>query len=523
MGLQRSRTPLLTGYWLQTIGRFRYGFAAATVVCAWGVTSLVSLGAPQRPLTLTFFVAAVALSAGLGGVGPGIFATILAALTFSFFFLTPLHSVFVSREDLPLMILFLLVALLINVLSERLRAETRELAVIRDELLALNGILAAMNASLDMKAVTTTLRRQLTEHLGMPGGLLFLPGNEGGSLCLESGWGMPEGTPERMAGPLEAAFAAPSPLREQNVPGEALSLSDCALFQSDPELARLRWEAYLAVPLIANGEPQGLLCLFSDSAQSFQKGDPAFYGTLGAEVGVILQNARLYGEVRAGRENLQNLSRRLVQVQEAERRQIARELHDEIGQTLTGLKLSLEMSVRLPAEAAMENLRESLVLINELMAQVRDLSLGLRPAMLDDLGLYPTLLWHFARYTSATGVQVRFERTEPELRFPYEVETTGYRIVQEALTNVARYARTDAATVRLAASPELLVLQIRDDGCGFDADADRKEWNTGGLAGMAERVALLGGNLTVESSPGQGTCLTAELPLVPAVEESELP
>lgn len=106
--------------------------------------------------------------------------------------------------------------------------------------------------------------------------------------------------------------------------------------------------------------------------------------------------------MRAGRERLQTLSRQVVEVQEIERRHIARELHDEIGQVLTGLKLTLEMSTRLPADAARASLSEAQKLVSDLMARVRDLSLALRPAMLDDLGLLPTLLWHFERYTAQT-------------------------------------------------------------------------------------------------------------------------
>ena len=129
------------------------------------------------------------------------------------------------------------------------------------------------------------------------------------------------------------------------------------------------------------------------------------------------EKTRLYEQVRAGRERLQILSRQLVQVQEAERQEIARELHDEIGQTLTGLKLNLEMGARLPADARRNELQEALFLVNDLMARARELSLNLRPAMLDDLGLLPTLLWHFERYFHQTRIQVSFEHTGVERRF----------------------------------------------------------------------------------------------------------
>src|SRR5438046_2016503 len=123
---------------------------------------------------------------------------------------------------------------------------------------------------------------------------------------------------------------------------------------------------------------------------------------------------------------MQTLSRRLVELHEDERRQIARELHDQMGQLLTGLKLVLEMSVRLPPDRTAESVSEALTLVSELMARVRNLSLELRPAMLDDLGLLPALLWHFERYTALTNVRVTYKHTRLQRRCPPTVETAAY-------------------------------------------------------------------------------------------------
>jgi signal transduction histidine kinase len=145
--------------------------------------------------------------------------------------------------------------------------------------------------------------------------------------------------------------------------------------------------------------------------------------------------------------------------------------------------------------------------------QVRELSLELRPAMLDDLGLLLALLWQFERYSARTYVQVSFRQTGLERRFPAEVETAAYRIVQEALTNVARHAGGSKAMVRFWANQEILHLRIQDQGVEFDVKATLAAPTTGGLSGMYERVVLLGGQLTIESAPSADTCLTAELPL----------
>jgi signal transduction histidine kinase len=225
------------------------------------------------------------------------------------------------------------------------------------------------------------------------------------------------------------------------------------------------------------------------------------------------QNAGLYEQVKLGRERLQSLSLRLVEVQEQERRKIAIELHDEIGQILTGLKLILETSASFPADQVKLRLENALLLVNDLIKRVRRLSLDLRPTMLDDLGLLPSLLWHFERYTEQTGIQVDFEHSSLEGRhFSSEIETTTYRIVQEALTNIARHAQVQRASVRISANQGALSIQVEDRGRGFDPETVLKETLSSGLLGMQERVALLGGQLSIDSSVGQGACLTVRLP-----------
>ncbi len=215
--------------------------------------------------------------------------------------------------------------------------------------------------------------------------------------------------------------------------------------------------------------------------------------------------------LRESADRLKTLSRRLIEVQEAERRSLALELHDEIGQILTGLKLTLEMSARLPAQESQASILKAQVLVNDLMARARKLSLNLRPATLDHLGLLSALLGHIKQYSAQTQVHVLFKHSGLEgQRFPTEIETAAYRIVQEALTNVARHAETDEATVRVWADRHNLSIQIEDGGKGFDTATALAADNTSGLAGMRERAHLLGGNFIIESNPSGGTRLTAE-------------
>jgi signal transduction histidine kinase len=211
---------------------------------------------------------------------------------------------------------------------------------------------------------------------------------------------------------------------------------------------------------------------------------------------------------------LRKLSNRLVEVQETERRNIARELHDEIGQLLTGLKLAFETSRLMQDETINKLLVQSRAIVNELMERVRDLSLNLRPAMLDDLGLLHALLWSFERYTAQTGVRVVFNHNGIEAhRLGAKIEIAAYRIIQEALTNVARYANVGEVKVNVTADAENLSLEVIDQGQGFLPEAALALGESSGLTGMRERAHLLGGMLTITAAPDSGARVAALLPL----------
>jgi signal transduction histidine kinase len=295
--------------------------------------------------------------------------------------------------------------------------------------------------------------------------------------------------------------------------------------------------AFLGVPVFSPHRTYGWIGLIDKlGVDAFSEADELLAMTLATEVTMAYENAILHDSlqrytaeleqevnerqradaaVREGAKHLADLSRRLLEVQEDERRHLARELHDEIGQLLTGLKLSLEACLRLPAEAMRVRLGQAQGLVSELIVQVRDMSLDLRPAILDDFGLLPALLWQIERYQSQTRVHVTLEHDGLDRRFAPELETAAFRIVQEALTNVARHAAVDEAMMCLGVAGERLIVQVADQGTSFDAQAAMAAGRTSGLAGMRERAGLVGGRLLVESTPGAGTLVRAELPLLP--------
>ena len=227
------------------------------------------------------------------------------------------------------------------------------------------------------------------------------------------------------------------------------------------------------------------------------------------EVGVR-REAERRAEDNAAR--LQALSKRLLGVQEAERRRLAQELHDQIGQLLTGLRFQLE-AARESAPSA--PLHEALNVTAELLRSVRELTLQLRPRMLDDLGLKPALEWQTKLFHGQTGIAVELDLALPENRLNADLETTVFRMVQEALTNVARHSGAHAAVVTVTADERALQVEIADRGRGFDAAAALARRDSLGLAGLAERIHLAGGALDIVSRAGQGTRLHAEFSLAP--------
>lgn len=216
-------------------------------------------------------------------------------------------------------------------------------------------------------------------------------------------------------------------------------------------------------------------------------------------------------------EKLRALSQRLVGLQEEERRSIARDLHDDIAQPLGFLKLVLDNEMA-AAEPKITGLNKASAIVDEIIMKVRDLSLNLRPGVLDDLGLVPALLWYFGRYSSQTGITVDFKHHGVNRRLPSRIDTTLYRVVQEALANVARHAGTDRVTVRLKGNQQELRIIVEDRGRGFDLASVAP--SSTGIDSMRERIRMEGGEFEIDSTPGESTRVSLQVPL-PAARRSQ--
>ena len=229
--------------------------------------------------------------------------------------------------------------------------------------------------------------------------------------------------------------------------------------------------------------------------------------------------ARDITERKLAQDALQMFSRQLIEAQEEERRRIARELHDQIGQILTVVKMNLHAVQQIcHGSDAGPYIKDNIEAVDEALRLVRDLSVELRPSILDDLGLTTALRWYVDRYTKRTGlnVDVVIDLPDENERFSREFETACFRIAQEALTNVVRHAKATQVVVRLARDHAVLLLTVKDDGTGFDVDRLRKRASrvaTLGLISMQERAHAAGGRVEIESAPASGTEVRFSLPL----------
>ena len=278
----------------------------------------------------------------------------------------------------------------------------------------------------------------------------------------------------------------------------------------DPEIdqqvaRRMGVRSALYVPLIAEARPIGVVVVHDKlgPTSSFTDEDVRLAESLAARAAIAVELSE-----RVSRDTV----RRVVEAQESERARLARELHDETGQALTSILLGLksldERVETAEGRAALAELRE---LVVSTLQDVRRLAVELRPAALDDFGLVPAIERLLDTVAERSGLTVDVQSQLGERRLSAEAETVLYRIVQEALTNVLKHAAARSVTVRLDHSGNGVTLVVQDDGTGFDPD-DTRDGGVG-LIGMRERVALVGGRLSIESAEGAGTMLTAEVPI----------
>ncbi len=284
---------------------------------------------------------------------------------------------------------------------------------------------------------------------------------------------------------------------------------------------------FVSVPLKSKNRTLGTMNIACPDDRYFTEDDFRLLDSIGHHIGLAIENSVLYQESRR-KENLRGqILSRVIEAQEEERKRIARELHDEYGQMLTGLIMSIE-SAETTATAQQPRLKEKLASLKSVASEALDgmrrMTLDLRPSMLDDLGLAAAVRSFLQANLEDAGIRVNFSNNTSGETLSPEVKIALYRIIQEAVNNIIKYAEASTVTISLDASDGKITTVIEDDGRGFDVDrvySSRSGAQSLGLLGIQERATLLGGTFRIRSEEGVGTRLTVEIPALPPEARDE--
>lgn len=282
-----------------------------------------------------------------------------------------------------------------------------------------------------------------------------------------------------------------------------------------PSAIRAMMSSAMGAPLRVTGETIGVVFVSSREPRHFTEEDLQLLLLVADRAAPAIERSRLLETIRSSRAETENLSRRLLAAQEEERRRLAIELHDELGQILTAIKINLESKCRVAAVAP--HLVDTLTSVDQAMDRVRTLALALRPSVLDDLGLAAALRWYVDRVARENGIEIHLSIDAVGKLDPL-LEITCFRVAQESLTNIVRHAAARQVRFHLRVVGDGVQLCIHDDGVGFDSVGVRARALDGaslGILGMQERATLAGGYLHVSSEPGKGTEVCAWFPRHP--------
>ncbi len=501
----------------------RYGIAVLAVALAFGLKLLIDpLIIQETPFRL--FIAAIMVSTWIGGLGPGLLATILAASITDYFFLAPRGSLSdLSLESAPL-VMFVLEGSFVSFLTAALRSarkraeENAKDALDHQEklkdtlhmLLALHETGHVLTSSLKREEIAERLLENIKRISDFSAGVLEVPDDQG-EWCVLCSVGSEDMRDWARSTP-EAQAACRASL-------ETAEPESFALPRSTPDQAPLFG---LCLPLQVREHLVGLLKVYGP--QTLEKRETVeTLASMVHQAAIALENARLYEELAERERELHNLVGRMLVTQEEERRRVAYEVHDGLAQIAAAAHQRLQTFADLhPPDTArgQERLARALELIQRTVKEARHVIADLRPTALDDFGLATALRLH-AQELSTESCRVSYEETLGDERLPVAVETALYRVAQEAVINARKHSQSSRIYMSLQRIDQAVRLEVRDWGRGFEPGVLADGGGPGervGLSSMRERVALLGGTLRVQSKPDAGTSVVAEVPL-PTNEE----
>ena len=398
-----------------------------------------------------------------------------------------------------------------------------------DSLLIVSRVSAAISSLMDLDAVLKVgLDSVLNMMSGVVGGIMLID-DQTKMLSYRTSHGLSAKYIEEMRFPIGEGIAGKA---AQN--GRAILLEDIS---SDPSAAHpdlIKTEglkAFISVPLRAKDSVLGVLNVASTMVRQFTRDDMYLLGSIGDQLGIAIEQAKLYKRLEDARKRYQTLLRQAITIQEEERKRIARELHDETSQQLTALALNLQALTEMMEMGNVKDteIKAMLKRIHNIAvqahAEVARLIKELRPTLLDTLGL-PAAIRNLAETNLASrGINITTEfKGIEQRRLSAEAELTLFRVAQEAMSNVVRHAEAKNAVIRLECNSDECILCIEDDGKGFivsEITHIEKDGRGAGLFGVRERVAAVGGKAYVESQPGKGARAIAKVPAVRSMSYAE--
>ncbi|TET65557.1 MAG: GAF domain-containing protein, partial [Candidatus Zixiibacteriota bacterium] len=304
------------------------------------------------------------------------------------------------------------------------------------------------------------------------------------------------------------------------------TVKEMTTFQRD-YLFKAGMKSCVGVPLQCEEVTLGSLSVCDIKAdREYSQEEVDFLVAIGNQVATAIKKFELAQEVEEKRENLERLSSEIIQLQEKERKAVAGELHDSVGQSLTAMRINLDFAENsLPPgrKELKSRIRQTSRLVADTMEEIRSIGQKLRPTMLDDLGLIPTLRWFIKDFSQQLSIPVHFRSQGNTKRLTPDLKITVYRIIQEGLNNIAKHSKATEAWITLWVKDSVCSLEIKDDGIGIDAEKVLKSTDARrgfGVFNIRERASLLGGKLEIQSDKGKGTTLLVTIP-VPEGEPDE--
>jgi len=385
------------------------------------------------------------------------------------------------------------------------------------ELAALNAVAMSTSRSLDLNTVMEAALDNVVPLMGADAGGILLPDERGERLIYRAHRGLSDEFVSAVSGIQVGDGIAGRAVAE----GEAIVVEDLATDERvGPEAVRASGlHAFVSIPLRAGDETLGAMNVGRRDAAPFASEDVGLLMSIGNQVGVAVQNARLWDELQEKEHAHAELLKKIISVQEEERQRVARELHDETAQELTALLMglgTLQGSNAAVPPAVARTVDTVKQFASRALDDTRQLILDLRPPVLDDMGLASAVRQHAESHLRPLGVSFSVRVVGIEQRLPSPLEVALFRILQEAINNCARHAGASRVEVLIECADGVIRAAVEDDGRGFNVwslQDGRRETPPLGILGMRERASLLGGELMIDSVPGQGTQVSVTVPL----------